>query len=353
MIGQGLTEGLGALVEGMIQKRALQGRQAKTATALQELGLSPEIAALPEGLQKIIIQQKSQEKSRNALQALLGGAPSGTEEVTAEEVSPTTGPMRPGGIESLSDEQIQQIAVLDPVLGRTIQAQKEARGRENLAERKEAQRTKEVAFSQTKEVRKEISQGARGARDNMKRLGRMSTLLDQGKLVNPVFNEALKKLNLDIPALKNPDSQEFDKLTVDFLRGAREIFGARVTNFEAENFLKSIPSLAQSDEGKRRIIRNLDLLNQGALLREKAMRDIVRENEGNPPLDLDDRVEERIDPEIERISAVFLSGDRSDNAPKGVEISAEEVIMIDPAGNRRKLKKSDAVAARKAGYRLG
>lgn len=186
----------------------------------------------------------------------------------------------------------------------------EKREREKLELKKQqiASADKLAAFKETKPERKEILNEAKGAKDTLARLDRMSELSRKGKLDSPIYLELLKKSGFDIPALTSPDSQEFRKLEVDFLRDAKNIFGARVTNYEASQFLKAIPSLSQSKEGRERVIRNLKLINEGKLLRAETLREILKENKGTPPLDLVEQIEERISPKIDKILNEFRHG---------------------------------------------
>ncbi|MEK6884942.1 MAG: hypothetical protein AABY22_35250, partial [Nanoarchaeota archaeon] len=40
--------------------------------------------------------------------------------------------------------------------------------------------------------------------------------------------------------------EEFQKIEANFLRNAKQYFGGRISNYEVEQFLKTIPSLSQS-----------------------------------------------------------------------------------------------------------
>lgn len=186
----------------------------------------------------------------------------------------------------------------------------EKREKEKLELKKQqmASQEKLAAFKETKPERKEILNEAKSAKDTLARLDRMDELSKKGKLDSPIYLELLKKSGFDVPALTTPDSQEFRKLEVDFLRDAKNIFGARVTNYEASQFLKTIPSLSQSKEGRERVIRNLKLINEGKLVRADALKEILKENKGTPPLDLAEQIEERVSPKIDKLLNEFRRG---------------------------------------------
>lgn len=232
----------------------------------------------------------------------------------------------------------EQAAILTPGdISQLIRSQAEAAKAEARAGEFQQKRA-ESAFKITAPVRKEINKGAQTARDVITRLDRMDQLVGRGKLINPLFNEGLKKLGLDIPALKNPDSQEFEKLSADLTRDAREAYGARITNFELDIFLKSIPTLNQSEEGKRRIIRNRVILEQGKEVKARNMRQIIQENGGVPPLDLGEQIEERSAPELNRLADEFKVGleeiERTDAVPPQVSYTeGEKFDQMPPAVN--------------------
>jgi hypothetical protein len=169
---------------------------------------------------------------------------------------------------------------------------------------------KEKAFQFTKKYVEETESHADSARESEMRLDRLNTLNRQNKLMHPLMYSALKKVGMDVPGLQNADMQEFEKEKNAFLKNAKSIFGARVTNYEMNQFLKTIPSLEQTQEGRTRVIRNLKLAGKAAQIRATAMRDIIKENKRIPPLDLQQLVEERVGDQLDKISKQFASGER-------------------------------------------
>lgn len=107
----------------------------------------------------------------------------------------------------------------------------------------------------------------------------------------------------------SPDSEEFEKLSQDFLKGAKSIFGSRITDRDLQEFLKMIPTLANTDKGKLAIIRNMELFNKGSKLRYDAMKDIIRENNNKRPADLQFLIDERIKPQLDKIAEEFINED--------------------------------------------
>jgi len=157
--------------------------------------------------------------------------------------------------------------------------------------------------------RKEISEGLKSAQESNIRLGRMESLIDSGQLNPAAYVAALDFFGLgNVSALKSPASQEFEKISTDFLKDVKSIFGARITEYEVKSFLKTIPTLLQTDEGKRRVIQNLKLMNDTRILRSQVERRITNENRGVEPLDLQEQVDERMQAPLDKMSEEFKEG---------------------------------------------
>lgn len=185
-----------------------------------------------------------------------------------------------------------------------------------LEREKEERKERIEAFKLTKGERKEILEKAKSARQNLLDLERMEELQEEGKLDTPGYVEFLKRSGLDIPALMSPGSEEFQKIAVTFLRDARTYFGARVTNFELDQFLKGIPSLSQSPEGRKRVIANLKRFNRIALEHSNALKEVIAENKGTPPLDLLEKIDTKVGKKMDKLAELFKE-DLKKPVPKG------------------------------------
>jgi hypothetical protein len=95
-------------------------------------------------------------------------------------------------------------------------------------------------------------------------IGLLNELTDSGKV-----GEGLHKLNINpktgdliIPQLGTPEEQLFVKTVNDFTVKAKDSFGARVTNFELDRFMQRLPTLANSAEGRKLILRQMGIINK-------------------------------------------------------------------------------------------
>ena len=140
----------------------------------------------------------------------------------------------------------------------------------------------------------------------------MQELLDKGNLEPAFFASALNTLEhgvgglgINLKSLMSADSQEFEKLSNDFLKNVKDVFGSRITQYEVQAFLKTIPTLSQTDAGKQRVINNLMQFNDIVALRKEAMDDIIAQHGGRRPPNMETLVEKRIKPALDKVSHDF------------------------------------------------
>lgn len=93
--------------------------------------------------------------------------------------------------------------------------------------------------------------------------------------------------DLIIPAAASPEAQRFVKTINDMTRNAKDTYGARVTNFDLTQFMKRLPSLANSEEGRRQIIQQLQLINKINLAQDTALLDTIEDAGGVRKIDYD------------------------------------------------------------------
>jgi len=118
----------------------------------------------------------------------------------------------------------------------------------------------------------------------------LDTLNQSGELPNKfgkAFNVNWKTGELRLPGAASPEAELFVKTINDFTTKAKDSFGARVTNFELNRFLKRLPGLMNSDEGRAIIIKQMKTINEIDKLQEKSLLDTFEKAGGVRKLDLD------------------------------------------------------------------
>ena len=184
----------------------------------------------------------------------------------------------------------------------------ERRHRENLAVRKEAvEQKKETATVDRIERRQfenkrdlaEAVKSKRSANDQIKALDHMEELDKTGKVNHPAFINSMDKMGLGwmLSAETQAASAEGKVLFRDF----KETFGSKPIGIEFEAFMKSIPTLQNTREGRALITKNLKLYLQARNVKADVMMDILKKDKNISPLDLTMQTAEQTDAKIDKI----------------------------------------------------
>lgn len=194
-----------------------------------------------------------------------------------------------------------------------------------------------------------IRDRAETAQDTGRALQSMLDAVDRGNLPTPVMTKLAEGLNgtligkfVNINGLLGTDAEKFQKDATELFKGAKAIFGSRITDLDFSNFLKSIPTLINTDEGKRRIIKGLQLLNQIAEARYKVAQDIKEKNGGYLPYNFDTLVNEQSKNDVDRLSHEFTKigkygPEARFKSPKEAGETPEETILVNhKTGERQK-----------------
>jgi hypothetical protein len=64
-----------------------------------------------------------------------------------------------------------------------------------------------------------------------------------------------------LSGILSTEAQESVKLVADNLTAAKDTFGARLTNFDVQSYMKRLPTLLNSAEGRRRVLKDLKIIN--------------------------------------------------------------------------------------------
>lgn len=116
----------------------------------------------------------------------------------------------------------------------------------------------------------------------LKREGQTLDVLDQLNRKGDL-PEGLEKWNVDwetgeprAAAFLSPNAQRFVKLVNDFTTKAKDSYGGRVTNFELDRFMKRLPTLANSKDGRTVILKQMDIMNRLDSLYENELKNVFQ-----------------------------------------------------------------------------
>lgn len=105
---------------------------------------------------------------------------------------------------------------------------------------------------------------------------------------------------------KFPDTEEFEKLSANFIKGAKAIFGSRITDQDLRAFMQTVPQLSNTEAGKRAIIKNIQILNKASHTKANVMKEIIAANGGRRPANLQILVDELAAPQLDQLAQEFV-----------------------------------------------
>ena len=147
------------------------------------------------------------------------------------------------------------------------------------------------------------------------KIERLESLNNSDKLPQGLgrVNVNLKNGELRFPFASNPETQEFIKVMNDFLVGAKGTFGARVTNFEVDRFLRRLPSLLNTKEGREAVLHQMRIINEINQLQTQGIVDAFDEAGGVRRLDYDEaarRSHKKNREQLNALKKLYVTGEK-------------------------------------------
>jgi hypothetical protein len=183
--------------------------------------------------------------------------------------------------------------------------------------------------------------------DTKPKLLQMQNIPDED-IVTPTKAVFLEALGIPLGALEKPGSELYNKLSLDLLKGLPETYGNRIMKVEVDNFLKTIPTLLNSPDGRRMIASNILKLGEmrEVMYNEMRRQQVDNLDTGNKfPKDFQQRVFDQVKPQIDRINNEFVKMSEVTSVPKGTK------PFFSPSGNIEFVPDKDVDWAAKNGGR--
>jgi hypothetical protein len=92
-----------------------------------------------------------------------------------------------------------------------------------------------------------------------------------------------------------PDTEEYEKTALEFVKQARPLIGGHVTENQLDLLMKRIPTLATTKNGREHMINNIGVLAEGSTADYDALEQIIKENGGERPKGFEFKVMKRAD----------------------------------------------------------
>lgn len=233
------------------------------------------------------------------------------QQIQSSPIGPEAGMQQQNQPGQWTDQQILAMQKVDPNTANLMSRMQATQQKERSSQQKQLIETHKLS----QKYRSEINQGSQAAKTSNMILDRMEILNKEGKLTNPLVAKLSDQLGIPISILSNPESEEFEKLSNNLTREISQVFKGRILASEFENFLKQIPTLMNSEEGRNRVIQSIKMLNEPKIEQAKLSREIIKENNGIPPFDLEDQVSERMNEYLDDLAQKF-KGDSNKSIPK-------------------------------------
>lgn len=153
------------------------------------------------------------------------------------------------------------------------------------------------AWKATSAYREKLLDAEQTAIESLDAIKEAERLERDGDFPSQAFASFLKGAEWeDVPGFLSGDAEAFNKVLANFQRGVKDVYGGNVSNLEMEQFLKLIPNLYHTPEGRKLIFAGMKKYYRAGKERAKVERQIVKENGGVPMHDLHERVNERFRP---------------------------------------------------------
>ena len=293
-LGSGLSQGLQQLAQQKLGQMQQQRQASQLEQALSSAGIDPQtaraVSMMPPNLQAEYVKNMRRQSQGAALQQQLGGlVPGGQQPSGLQQLAGLGAQAQPEGIGGLfGGAEIPLQQQVDVAKLRQEQA-------------KETRKSEREKWEYHKDFLKDTYKKLEGSKKNITRFDTLGKLAESGNLSHPMYYSLLKKVGLDIPTLLNPgkkgstESELYNKTVQDFVKDIKDVFGARITEKQIEVFLKSLPTLENTDAGKKLIIQVMKLKENATQSKGKAIQDIINESGGIPPYDMQAKVHARLD----------------------------------------------------------
>ena len=189
-----------------------------------------------------------------------------------------------------------------------------------------------------------------------KKLKQLSDKLPEGferAIINPETQELYGLAQ--VAGLASPEVQEWVKIQSRFQNRAKDAFGSRVTNFDLQSYMKQFPGLLNTKEGRKRIIRMMELNYDLDRAYESALKHVYQHyGLGDIPQEEADRLaRDMIEDETDRLHTEYLGHDAQNiqSEQKKNGLSGRLIDVIGPDGQEYEIDESE-VGQLGEGYRI-
>lgn len=262
----------------------LQDYAAKTFEQQAKYGpiATPNQMAADQALQQGLFGGKSQQPMPQ--QGAMGAGQSGQKQVGQASQPQTDQTAQEPQTQAAESPEIQEIdseiaQIENAYASLSPQGREEARKRRSaLLDAKRAAQTRnfELGIQANKEFREEMNKDYENYNFKNRVLNQMSNLNETEDLSSPQMQTLLEQLNLPTGWINNPSAEEFEKLSQQLMNDIQSTYGSRLNQLEVQNYMKQIPTLMNTKEGRKRVIKDLQNLNEARKIKYQTYQKISK-----------------------------------------------------------------------------
>jgi hypothetical protein len=195
----------------------------------------------------------------------------------------------------------------------------------------------------------------------MIRYNRLTNLNNSHKLpegaaslvINPDTGETYGVAQL--AGLVNKETQDFVKTMNDFLIDAKNYFGSRVTNFDVSAFKSRLPTLLNSEEGRRLIIEQMKLMEELQIVHDKELENGLKHYGRNASYSdiqrvVDDKTGKREASIIDKINNLDKASDYMDLMANDPKFKGTTLMQSPKTGKFKAFNPTEAKEAKARGW---
>jgi len=305
------------------------------------------------GVQQIIYRQHNDLKSRGLRKGKAGpeNAP-----ITAPTKNGVvgTGDKPPEGQLGIEDSFSNEADPIDEDAWPEIPAPPKMTPAEEVKWANQNQKENNKLLAQTREK----TNANRGIGIRLNRLAQLSDKVPDGAgrlVINPETGEPYAAAQ--IAGIVNKETQDYVKTLNDFLIDAKGYFGARVTNFDVQAFKSRLPSLMNTADGRRLILKQMQLMNDLESLHGVTLEDGLKTYGRNASYSdilsvADNKVAGKEQMIIKKINDLDTASKYMDQMAKNPEKFSDTVLMQSPDGTFKAMPKSKVNIATERGWSI-
>jgi len=148
----------------------------------------------------------------------------------------------------------------------------------------------------------------------------------------------------NIGEIANPQTQLYIKNLKQWQKGAKEFYGARVTNFDLQSFMQQLPTLMNSEDGRRLILKQMKYTNDLESIYNNTLNDALKHygrkaNFSQVSQVVDDKVKSKEEDLIGKINNIVEASDYINSMADNPDRYKGTVLMQRPNGSFRAVDK--------------